>query len=135
MKMFPCESKFANYLESQNKSWIFQPERFKLKDTTYRADFYCPEDDTYYEVVGTRQAISSLKSKIQEFIKTYPNIKFKIVRPDGKNYYRDKKQVMKKKFELQSAFQTFTCRGCIHKCKKTRYEQIIYCPQKELRIN
>ena len=133
--MFPCESKFADFLKSQNKSWIFQPGRFKLKDATYRADFYCPEDDTYYEVVGTRQAISSLKSKIQEFIKTYPDVKFKIVKPDGENYYRDKKQVMKKKFEPHPKFQIFTCRGCIYKCKKTRYEQIIYCPQKELGIN
>lgn len=131
MKMFPCESKFADYLESQNKTWIFQPERFKLKDTTYRADFYCPEDNTYYEVVGTRQAISSLKSKIQEFIKTYPSVKFKIVKPGGENYYRDKKQEMKKQIK---SYLIFTCRGCIYKCKKTRYEKIIYCPEKEAGI-
>ncbi len=90
--MFPSEFEFSEHLKSQNKSWIFQPKEFKLKNTTYRADFYCPENNTYYEVVGTRQAISAIKEKIKEFIKTYPEIKFKIVKPNGENYYRTKQR-------------------------------------------
>ena len=137
--MFPCESQFAKHLENRNKSWVYQPERFKLKNTTYRADFYCPEDDTYYEVVGTRQAISALKWKIQEFIRTYPDIKFKIVKPNGENYYYNRNKQKEttnitkyapsaKQKEIQLYPKDF-CRYCIDNCKQTRYAKVIFCPQ------
>jgi len=80
------EKVFADFLTTNNKTYISQPPRFKLKKTTYRTDFYCPEDNTYYEVVGTRQAFHSIKPKLREFIKTYPEINFKIVKPNGKLY-------------------------------------------------
>ena len=127
--MFPNESKFAKFLKNQNKSWIFQPKRFKLKNTTYRADFYCPEDDTYYEVVGTRQAISAIKWKIQELIKTYPDIKFKIVRPNGENYYKKKPIKIAKEQDGLQLYPKDFCRYCVDNCKQPRFAKIIYCPQ------
>ena len=131
MKMFPCESEFADYLESQNKTWIYQPKRFRLKYTTYRADFYCPEDNTYYEVVGTRQAISAIKQKVQEFIKTYPDVKFKIVKPNGENYYRygiTKLKKFKEPIEF-IPYSKSSCKKCIEDCKQNKYAEVLYCPQ------
>lgn len=84
--MHDSEKQFAHYLKSQGKTWLYEPRRFKLKATTYKPDFYCPENDIYYEVVGTRQAIWRAKNKIIEFKKSYPNIKFKIVKPNGEMY-------------------------------------------------
>jgi len=86
MKMFDSERKFADFLIANNKTYLFQPPRFKLKKTTYRTDFYCPEDDTYYEIIGSRQAFHLNKIKLIEFIKRYPSINFKIVKPDGREY-------------------------------------------------
>lgn len=135
--MFPSEARFTDYLKSQNKSWVYQPERFKLKNTTYRADFYCPEDDTYYEVVGTRQAISALKWKIQEFIEAYPNIKFRIVKPNGKNYYdkktKEKKTELKKKVIFSIGRNV--CRYCTENCNQTKYATVLYCPELNLKKN
>ena len=45
MKMHDSEKLFANYLIADNKTYIFQPSRFKLKNTTYRADFYLKKED------------------------------------------------------------------------------------------
>ena len=84
--MHECEKIFVQFLDRQNKTWLYEPKRFILKTSTYKPDFYCPEDDTYYEVVGTRQAISAIFHKIIEFKNTYPNIKFKIVNPNGEPY-------------------------------------------------
>ena len=102
--MYKREKEFTKYLHKNGKSWIYQPERFKLEKTTYRADFYCPENDTYYEVAGSRQAFHLIKPKLIEFIKTYPKIKFKIVRPNGREYaskeslLKEGKSKPKKKF-------------------------------------
>ena len=81
------EEIFARYLEKQNKCWVFEPIRFEVNQTTYMPDFYCPDEDTFYEVVGTRQAISQRAKKIAEFIQIYPHIKFKLVHPNGEKYY------------------------------------------------
>jgi len=95
--MHESEKIFAKFLENQNKHYIYQPTRFKLKDTTYRVDFYCLEDKTYYEVIGTRQAYSANKQKIIELKKIYPNIKFKIVYPSGMEYIKKEQEKSKEK--------------------------------------
>ena len=92
MKMFPSEARFANYLDNQNKTWIFQPKRFKLKNTTYRTDFYCPDNDTFYEVVGTIDSFYENRQKYEDFKKQYPNIKFEIVSPNGKRFIKKLKK-------------------------------------------
>jgi len=86
------EEEFAEFLINQNKSFSFEPLRFQLKNTKYTPDFYCPEDDTFYEVVGSRQAIHANKIKILEFKKKYPDLKFELVKPNGKKYSMKKQE-------------------------------------------
>lgn len=56
---------------------------FALNDTSYTPDFYERRRRIYYEVLGTRQAYQANKEKYREFIKAYPRLTFKIVKPDG----------------------------------------------------
>ena len=77
--MYPSEKKFANLLTKQNRRWQYPVRRFRLKDTTYRPDFYLPDETLYIEVIGTRQAYYANKEKIAELRKTYPNVKLIIV--------------------------------------------------------
>lgn len=83
--MHPSERQFANFLESQDKTWVYHPKRFKFDGTSYQADFYCPEDDIYYEVktrLTSEDAFLLLKFK-----KLYPKIRLKVVSPNGYPYY------------------------------------------------
>jgi hypothetical protein len=83
--MHASERQFADFLTAHGKTWKAQPCRFKLGDTTYTPDFYCPEDDLYYEV---KRACSSREiEKVIRFKSTYPKIKLKVVSPDGNPYY------------------------------------------------
>ena len=77
--MFPSEKKFADLLTKQKKDWQYHPARFNLGYSHYTPDFYLPKEKLYIEVVGTRQAFHSNKSKILLFKKLYPHIKFIIV--------------------------------------------------------
>jgi len=87
------EEMFALYLESQGKAFAYEPICFKLKKSRYTPDFYCPDDNTFYEVIGTRQALHMSRAKIIRFLNEYPEIKFKLVRPDGKNYIMNDKNI------------------------------------------
>lgn len=80
------EGQFAEHLESQGKSWAYQPIKFELKNTTYKPDFYCPDNNTFYEIAGTRQAIHQRKRKVKELMEMFPNINIKIVKPNGNKY-------------------------------------------------
>ncbi len=61
--------------------WFWQPKTFKLSNHlgTYRPDFYSVEKDRFYEVVGTRQAFSLQRAKIDQFRKDYPGYNLEIV--------------------------------------------------------
>lgn len=136
--MHKSEQAFADFLTFQGKTYEFQPKRFELEDTTYRADFYCPEDDTYYEVVGTRQAISAIKWKILEFIRTYPDIKFRIVKPNGIDYFiygigKSKKKIGKPKKTIISSLEIYNCKYCTEECKLVPYAKVLCCPQFNLK--
>lgn len=82
-----AELKFTKTLEAQGKIWVYEPRRFELsqkckklnRNVTYTPDFYCPEDDTYYEIVGSGPAYHNNKWKILLFQKTYSHLKFKII--------------------------------------------------------
>ncbi len=83
--MQDSEREFADFLESQGKTYKPQPKTFRFDGTSYRPDFYCFEDDIYYEVktsFPTGEAIRLLKFK-----KSFPYIKLKIVSPNGYPYY------------------------------------------------
>lgn len=83
--MYKSEKQFANALTLQGKTWKAQPRRFRLGKTTYTPDFYCPEEDIYYEV--KKQLDSKDLKKILKFKKAYPAIVLKIVSPAGYPYY------------------------------------------------
>ena len=69
------------YEQALKKNFLqYQPRIFYLSNgTKYTPDFYSPKLNTYYELVGTRQAYHSNKEKIALFIMEYPEIKFEIV--------------------------------------------------------
>lgn len=99
-KMNNSEGKFANYLKSQGKSWIFEPREFDLgypckkinKNVVYIPDFYCPAEDTWYEVSASKQAYSHSLKKIRRLRKIYPDLILKIVNPDGSEYLSELKK-------------------------------------------
>ena len=86
--MFERERKFVDLykqttgLELRYEAAIFYVE-MKNELYRYRPDFYCATTNTWFEVVGTRQAYSATKDKIAAFKVQFPNLTFKLVRPDG----------------------------------------------------
>jgi hypothetical protein len=91
--MYPSEQQFADFLTAQGKTYIYEP--VLQLDTpcpkrggnqTYKPDFYCPSNDTYYEVSANRQAYHQSIKKIKLLRKIRPDIKFKVVNPDGSEY-------------------------------------------------
>jgi hypothetical protein len=55
-------------------------------ETTYRPDFYAPEEGVYYEVVGTRQAYSANRHKYEAMAIDHPDIVLRFVRSDASPY-------------------------------------------------
>ena len=72
-------------MESQGNTLIPQPRTFRYNGTSYRPDFYCMQDDIYYEV--KTQLSPDIATRLLEFKKFYPYIKLKIVSPNGYPYY------------------------------------------------
>lgn len=83
-----CEETFVKLLDSLHKSYIPQPARFKLDPpyNSYIPDFYLPEENIFYEIVGSRQAYSIGRLKYAAFRKSFPAINFMIANPDGTRY-------------------------------------------------
>ena len=106
--MRESEGLFTEYLESMGKTWIYEPMRFHLSKSTYKPDFYCPDNDTFYEVSNTRQAFHSNKEKYERFIEEYPHIKFSIVRPSGELYASSQLVVVHKKNKTKEKKRKFT---------------------------
>jgi hypothetical protein len=75
------EEIFKKIMESKSMTLISQPYIKKLK---MRPDFYCVEDETYYEVVGTRQAWWQAKEKNLKAKRL--GLKLKFVNPNGTQY-------------------------------------------------
>ena len=82
MKMHKSEKIFLNEYADPNKTYIYQPEYFRLIGdgfrTWYRPDFYCVEDDEYIEVVLTNEQ----EEKYCLFRENFPKLKFKVVKLD-----------------------------------------------------
>ena len=83
--MFKSEKQFAEFLKSQGKTYKPQPKTFRFNGTNYRPDFYCPEDDTYYEVKKTLSFGDT--KRLLLFKKAFPNLKLKVVSPNGYPFY------------------------------------------------
>ncbi|MCK5601015.1 hypothetical protein KAR91_04040 [Candidatus Pacearchaeota archaeon] len=97
-----AERVFAEYLESQNKTWIYEPCQIDIgvpckkhkRNKTYTPDFWCPEDNCYYEVSNTRQAYQQSMKKIILVLNKYHDIKIFVVLPDGRRYLSRKRYHM-----------------------------------------
>jgi len=77
------EQIFADFLTAQGKEFYYQPAVFHVDGIQYRPDFYIPSERVFYEVVGSRQAFSQNRQKIDAVQKAYPFVKILIVNPDG----------------------------------------------------
>jgi len=75
------EVKYAQYLDTNNIKWIYEPKTFELlinhKPTTYRPDFYLPETNEYIEIKGYWYRNSM--EKIKTFRIAYPSIKLTVL--------------------------------------------------------
>jgi hypothetical protein len=82
------EMTFASFLESKGYLYFIQPKKFILPKPyhSYRPDFYVVDNNTFYEVSGTRQAYSYGREKYELFKVEYPDLKLEIVNPDGTRY-------------------------------------------------
>lgn len=83
-----AERRFANRMRLLGYTMIPQPRAFTVGATSWTADFYCPELDCYYEVIGTHQALSQNKQKLQAVRAEHPRILIKIVDSCGVELHR-----------------------------------------------
>ncbi len=81
LKMFRWDRREAMYLDSINEPYLYEPKAFELilnnKEVTYTPDFYLPDQDLFIEVKGYWR--KDAKEKYDLFLKTYPEIKIKLI--------------------------------------------------------
>jgi len=83
------EANFARILTFQGKTWVYEPMVFTLLNgSTYRPDFYLPEENKFVEVKG--YWIGKAKEKYTEFSKSHNTVlidekKYNILREKYKN--------------------------------------------------
>jgi len=82
--MFKSEEVFAKFLDDQGKRWFYEPRKFNLSFSSYTPDFYCVDNDTYYEVANGKSTLIKKEAKMNLFEKEYPDLKLKVVTPKGK---------------------------------------------------
>lgn len=118
------EQQFAKYLTTRGFDWVYEPFAFSLNvprpvqsgNRTYRPDFFCPDNNTYYEVSATRQAHSQSMVKIKLLKKLHPNMKIRVVNPDGTPY------------QVRPLFPQHECKRCGHRWVPRTEEQPLTCP-------
>lgn len=79
--MHRWDRKYAQYLDSINEPYLYEPKYFDIKldnrETSYTPDFYIPNKDLYIEIKGYWR--DDAKDKYNEFKKQYPNIKIELL--------------------------------------------------------
>jgi hypothetical protein len=81
------EANYARYLKYNNILYEYESEKciFKLSNgRRYICDFYLPETDEYIELKGYMR--KDAEDKIKLFQKEYPNIKYKIIYENNKEW-------------------------------------------------
>ena len=73
------EAQFSRWLTKRKMPWVHHPHRID----GYQPDFYVPVSNTYYEVIGSRQALHQNHLKVSKIIREHPEIKLLLVRPSG----------------------------------------------------
>ena len=71
------ERAYAKHLDKNNIKWKYEPRVFKLKNKSYKPDFYLQKEKIYVEIKGwmTFEALE----KIKEFKKIYKDLKLLIL--------------------------------------------------------
>lgn len=98
--MNPREWQFFNCFKRKTGfDLVPQPCRFMLNDglplAPYIPDFFCYENFTFYEVVGSKQAYSAGRRKYGALKAKYPELKLELVNPDGSRYVAGKQRQLK----------------------------------------
>jgi len=78
-----AERQFAVRMRLRGLTMIPQPRAFEVGVTAWTPDFYCPQLDIYYEVVGTDQAWHQSREKVQAVRAAYPKLRIKVVNAKG----------------------------------------------------
>lgn len=94
MNMTEAEKHFAGLLIKSGIEYVYPVNPIPVGKSTYRPDFYLPQNDLYVEVVGTRQAYSLNRKKYKEFSALYPDKKFVIVEKNGFDYFGKKENLL-----------------------------------------
>ena len=77
------EQQFSKVLDSRHSDYIYQPMSKKLEAINYRPDFYVPENNCYYEVIGCKQGYHNNKDKI---LKAKKLVNLLVIKPNGELY-------------------------------------------------
>lgn len=82
VKMCRWDRKKAQYYDSNNIQYVYEPKAFEIVlndgcETTYTPDFYLPNTDEYIEVKGYFRGDAKLK--FETFKELYPEIKIKLL--------------------------------------------------------
>ncbi len=75
------ELKFAQYLDENNISWLYEIQTFDLGNTTYTPDFYLPTCDMFIEIKG--YMTDKAQEKINKFLDIYHDITLVILKKDN----------------------------------------------------
>jgi len=84
------DSKIQNRAEIQfalnNNGLLHHPVCFHLGEGKYLPDFYDPERNVFYEVIGSRQRFHQITPKLEMFRKIFPWINLIVCCADGSPY-------------------------------------------------
>jgi hypothetical protein len=127
-----AERVFANFLKESGLEFVYQPATFHFKAISYRPDFYVPKYGTFYEVVGSRQAYSLTRQKINLLEKIYPFLTILPVNPDGSPYRSRSVRVQapppEQSYTLEVPESTLTLKQIAKKKQNQIAEQLLICP-------
>jgi hypothetical protein len=80
------EQQFARHREALGRPVIRPTRRFMFITSYYVPDWYSPDDQTYFEVLGSRQRAHHWAQKFDLMVAFYPEVKLEPVYPDGRPY-------------------------------------------------
>ena len=71
---------------NNHPSFYHHPACFHFGDEKYYPDFYDPDNNIFYEIIGSRQRFQQLREKLKSFINAYPKIVLVVCSGDGTSY-------------------------------------------------
>jgi hypothetical protein len=78
--MHKAEQVFLAKYADKKKVYMYHPPHIQFRDgTKYQADFLCVTDNTYFEIVGSKQAYYFNRRKYDKVVDEHPHLNFHIV--------------------------------------------------------